>query len=141
MEYFSIIFESPALSIKFYNALVITPFYMILFILMLSQPKQPFFIPCSLLPPLISSFTLFLGSECHSCVNLSVWRDLVLCDISACVTHFIRLFNVVNNPFKQRKDSYSLSPIDGASFNSRIPRTYFEESGSRLMQNSRAKNS
>ena len=43
------------------------------------------FFPCSLLPPFISTFTLFLGSECHSCVNLSIWRELALCDISACV--------------------------------------------------------
>ena len=51
-------------------------------------------------------------------VNLTVWRELVLREISAFVTHFFRLFDVVNNPFTQRKDSYSLSPIDGDSFNS-----------------------
>ena len=63
--------------------------------------KKPciLFLPGSLFPPFIFFFNLFLGSDCHSCVNLSLWRELVLCDINNCVTHFFRLYHVVNNPF------------------------------------------
>ena len=72
-----------------------------------------FFLPCSPFPPFISSFTLSFGSDCHSCVNLSVWRELVLCDICACMAHFFRLLDCVNNLFTQRKDSYSICFIAG----------------------------
>ena len=52
--------------------------------------------------------------DCHIYADLSVCRELVLCDISACVAHFFRLFNVVNNLFTQKKDSNSICFIDGA---------------------------
>ena len=67
-----------------------------------------FFLQCSLFPPFISSLTIFLG------INLSVRRELVLPDISACVAHFFRL------PFHLEKDSYSLSLINGTSANSKF---------------------
>ena len=66
--------------------------------------------------------------------NSPVRRELVLRDISACRTNFFILFVVVHNPFTQRKDSCSSSPIDGTLFNFRIQVTYFKESGSCLMQ-------
>ena len=47
-------------------------------------------LPCSLFPPYISSFSIFLGSDCHSCVKLSVRWELVLRDITACVAHFFK---------------------------------------------------
>ena len=53
-----------------------------------------------------------------------------MAETSACMAHFFKLLNVVNNPFSQRKESYSLLPVDGALS---IPVTYyFEESVSCL---------
>ena len=62
-----------------------------------------------------------------------VWQELVLRDIHACWNNFFRLLVVVDNPFTQRKDSYSWCSIDGALFNFRVPVAYFEESGLRFL--------
>ena len=92
-----------------------------------------------------SSFQLFLhpllGLLLSQLRQPLLYWELVLPDISACRTNFFILLVAVNNPFTQRKDSHSLSPINGALFNSRISVTYFEESGSHLIKNSHAKNS
>ena len=84
-----------------------------------------------------SSFHLFL----HTLLEL--WlpqlHQPLLYGGNSC--YMTQLLVVVNNPFTQRKDSYSSSPIDDTLFNSRISVTYFKELGLRLMQNSSAKSS
>ena len=97
--------------------------------------------PCNLINIQLCLFfpsSYFLLSSLPSlpqlCKPLLYGRELVLHDISACWTNFFRLLVVVNNPFTQRKDSYSWSPINGALFNFRFPVTYFEKFGSRFMQ-------
>ena len=53
-------------------------------------PTNFFFLPCSLFPSFISSFPLFLGSDCHSCMtSVLAWP--------------ISLGYSVLNPFTQRK--------------------------------------
>ena len=80
-----------------------------------------FFYFLNLLPPyfLLSSL---LGLHRHN-VDLPLrMAGLMLCDLIACLAKFCQV-KVGINPFTQRKDSYSLSPVDSAHFQ----RHYFEE--------------
>ena len=83
---------------------------------------------------LLSSFpfTLSLGHWLSQLCWPLHMAELVLTWCCGCMAYFFWLFLVVNNPFTQRKDSYSTSPIDGASLQFRIPVTFFEEWGVRL---------
>ena len=87
---------------------------------LINELKFVAFFPCSLFPPYISSFPLFLCSDCHSCVNLSVWRELALHE-SVLVWPISSGYDVLNF-FTQRKiatvclcSQMALCPIPNSS--------------------------
>ena len=88
---------------------------------MLMWENSVSFFPPELFPPFISSFTLlFLGSDSHSCVKLyyKVGTNAYYMSSELAGPMSSGLFVALNNPFTQRKDSYSSYPIDGALSNS-----------------------
>ena len=90
--------------------------------------------PFFLFPPFISSFTIFLGSDCHSCINISCTAGASSTWHQCLLDNFFILLVVVNNPLTQRKDSYSLSPIDGTFVQFQISNDIFWRIGSSFVQ-------